>query len=73
MFANGVEIFNLFGLLGIEEITTSYAIPLFTSGTGAFLVLGLLIALVTAISNYRKDKKIKQETKIETKEVSENA
>jgi len=74
-FNGGAEIFNLFGLMGIEDITTNYAIPLFTSGTGAFLVLGLLIALVTSVSNCKKNKKVKGETeeKTETKEVSENA
>ena len=71
-FDSGREIFNLFGMLGIEEFTTSYAISLFTSGTGAFLVLGLLIATITAISNYRKNKK-EQVKDVSVKEVSENA
>ena len=71
-FDSGKEIFNLFGMLGIEEFTTSYAISLFTSGTGAFLVLGLLIATITAISNYRKNKK-EQVKDVSVKEVSENA
>ena len=71
-FNGGSEIFNLFGLMGIEDITTSYAIPLLTSGAGAFLVFGILIAVVAAISNYRNNKKTTiQETK--EKGVSENA
>lgn len=68
-FNSGKEIFNLFGLLGIEEFTTSYAISLFSSGMGGFLVLGLLIASITAFTNHRKEK-CKKET---LKEVSENA
>ena len=71
-FNGGKEIFNLFGLLGIEEFTTSYAISLFTSGTGAFLVFGILIAIVTAITNHKQAKKEKVESS-KVKEVSENA
>ena len=67
-FNNGVEIFNLFGLLGIEEITTNYAIPLFSSGAGAFLTLAVLMAIVTAISNVKSAKKEKL-----VKEVCEDA
>ena len=70
-FDGGSEIFNLFGLIGIEEITTEYAIPLLTSGAGAFLVFGLLIGIVVAISNHKQNKKIVAK-KIE-KEVSANA
>lgn len=66
-FNNGNEIFNLFGLMGIENITSQYAIPLFTSGAGAFLVLGILIAIVSAFTNMKSSKST------ETKEVSENA
>lgn len=68
-FNNGVEIFNLFGLFGIEEVMAKYSIPLFTSGAGAFLVLGILIAIVASISNLKANK-VKKET---TKEVIENA
>ncbi len=71
-FANGKEIFNLFGLMGIEEITTKYAINLLTSGTGAFLVFGLLMAAVAAFTNYRNNKKEKS-VQVNVKEVSENA
>ena len=71
-FDSGKEIFNLFGLMGIEDVTTKYAISLFSSGTGAFLVLGLLIATITAISNYKANKKEKNKD-INVKEVNENA
>jgi electron transport complex protein RnfE len=66
-FNNGTEIFNLFGLMGIEDVTSQYAIPLFTSGAGAFLVLGILVAVVTTFINLKNSKKE------EAKEVSENA
>ena len=71
-FNGGTELFNLFGLIGIEEFTSNYAIGLLTSGTGAFLVFGLLIALVTAFSNHKQNR---NEKKLENqqKEVSENA
>jgi electron transport complex protein RnfE len=69
-FNGGNEIFNLFGLMGIEEITSKYAISLLTSGTGAFLVFGLLMASVVAFSNYKQNKKSKKE---EVKGVVENA
>lgn len=68
-FNNGAEIFNLFGLMGIEEITASYAIPLLTSGTGAFLVFGILIAIVNAFVIHRKEKSEKKSIK----EVTQNA
>lgn len=71
-FNGGNEIFNLFGLMGIEEITSKYAISLLTSGTGAFLVFGLLIAIVTAFSNYKQNKKAKN-LEVKAKEVGENA
>ena len=71
-FNGGNEIFNLFGLMGIEEFTSKYAISLLTSGTGAFLVFGLLIAMVTAINNYKQNKKEKN-AQVKEKEVSENA
>lgn len=71
-FANGKEIFNLFGLMNIDHITTSYAIPLLTSGAGAFLVFGLLIAMVNAIVNHKKIK-IENKKEVKNKEVVENA
>ena len=67
-FNNGAEIFNLFGSMGIEDITSKYAIPLFASGAGAFLVLGILIAVVNAVGNYKNKKQNEQ-----PKEVVENA
>lgn len=70
-FDSGKEIFNLFGLMGIEEFTTAYALPLLTSGTGAFLVFGLLIALVHCYTNY-KENKVNKVTKVEAKEVKAN-
>jgi electron transport complex protein RnfE len=71
-FDSGKEIFNLFGLIGIEEFTTAYAIPLLTSGAGAFLVFGLLVALVHCYTNY-KEQKSNNKMKVEQKEVVENA
>lgn len=71
-FAQGKEIFNLFGMMGIEKFTTSLAMPLLTSGTGAFLIFGLLIAVVNAFSNYRNEKKTKIKDS-QTKEVVDNA
>lgn len=68
-FNGGKEIFNLFGLIGIEDITSKYAISLLTSGSGAFLVFALLMASVVAFNNYRQNKK----NKLEKKEVKENA
>lgn len=68
-FNGGKEIFNLFGLMGIEDITSKYAISLLTSGSGAFLVFALLMASVVAFNNYRQNKK----NKLEKKEVKENA
>lgn len=67
-FSNGAEVFNLFGLMGIESLMAEYAIPLFTSGAGAFLVLGVLIAIVNAFVNIKSNKASKG-----LKEVSENA
>jgi electron transport complex protein RnfE len=64
MFDNS-EIFNLKTLVDLEFIK----IPLLTNGMGAFLVLGLLIALFNFIS----DKKINKVVKEEVKEVAENA
>ena len=66
-FSNGKEIFNLFGSMNIEHITTSYAIPLLTSGAGAFLVFGLLIACVNTFINLKNAKLEKK-----NKEVVEN-
>ena len=44
MFTNE-EVFNLMSLIGLEKYSSSIKIPLFSTGVGAFLVLGLLIAL----------------------------
>lgn len=68
-FDGGKEMFNLFGIMGIDNITASYAMPILTSGAGAFLVFGLLIAIVYAFSNRKKEKT----SEVEVKEVSENA
>ena len=70
-FDGGSEIFNLFGLMGIDHITSEYAIPLLTSGAGAFLVFGLLITIVACVSNHKQKKSTIAETK--EKGVSENA
>ena len=62
------EYFNLMGLLGIEEFGESMKISLLSTGVGAFLVLGLLIALFNFISDKRNSKKVN-----EVKEESNNA
>ena len=50
------EIFNLKNLVNLE----AYKISLFQNGMGAFLVLGLLIALFKFISDKRENKKVKE-------------
>lgn len=54
------EIFNLMKLIGLEEYSNSIKISLFQNGMGAFLVLGLLIALFQFISYKKQDKKVKE-------------
>ena len=67
IFTNN-EIFNLMELIGLEKYSTSIQIPLFTTGMGAFLVLGLLIALFKFIGDKRQSKVVE-----EVKEESANA
>ena len=62
---------QLIGVIVVLILVISM-ISLFSSGTGAFLVLGLLIATITAISNHRKNKQEKSNEN-SVKEVSENA
>lgn len=54
---NNAEIFNLMGLIGMEKYSSVIKISLFTTGAGAFLVLGLLIALFKFISDKRENRK----------------
>jgi len=54
---NNDEIFNLMKLIGLEKYSSNIQIPLFSSGVGAFLVLGLLIALFKFIGDKREEKK----------------
>ena len=58
------EIFNLKNLVNLE----AYKISLFQNGMGAFLVLGLLIALFQFIGDRKQNEKIE-----EVKEESTNA
>lgn len=62
------EIFNLMKLIGLEKYSSSIKITLFQNGMGAFLVLGLLIALFQFIGDRKQNKKIE-----EVKEESANA
>ena len=57
---NNKEIFNLMGLLNLEKYSASIQIPLLTTGVGAFLVLGLLIALFKFIGDKKNDKKVNE-------------
>ena len=54
------EIFNLMKLIGLEKYSSSIQIPLFSTGMGAFLVLGLLIALFKYIGDKKQNKKIEE-------------
>lgn len=65
---NSKEIFNLMGLLNLEKYSSSIQIPLLTTGAGAFLVLGLLIALFKFVGDKKQNKKIN-----EVKEEGNNA
>jgi electron transport complex protein RnfE len=56
MFTNN-EIFNLMELLGLEKHSSKIQISLFSTGMGAFLVLGLLIALFKFIGDKKQSKK----------------
>lgn len=67
IFGDGKVIFDLSSLLGISEFTSKYCIPLLTKGAGAFLVFGLLMALVNLFVE-RLNKKINS-----SKEVITNA
>ena len=62
------EIFNLMQLIGLEKYSSSIKITLFQNGMGAFLVLGLLIALFQFIGDRKQNEKIE-----EVKEESTNA
>lgn len=67
MFTNN-EIFNLMELIGLEKYSSKIQIPLFSTGMGAFLVLGLLIALFKFIGDKRQSKNVEG-----VKEEEENA
>jgi len=63
LFSNK-EYFNLMDLIGLAKHSESIKISLFTTGAGAFLVLGLLIALFNFISdkkNIKKEKQVKED------------
>ena len=55
---NGKEIFNLMKTIGLEKYSSSISISLFKEGMGAFLVLGLLIALFNFIGDKKQNKKV---------------
>ena len=55
---NNKEIFNLMKLIGLEKYSSDIQISLFSTGVGAFLVLGLLIALFKYIGDKKASKKI---------------
>ncbi len=57
------EYFNLMKLLHLEEFSSSFKISILTTGVGAFLVLGLLIALFNYISYKKQEKKKVSEVK----------
>ena len=54
------EIFNLMKLIGLEKYSDSIKISLFQNGMGAFLVLGLLIALFQFIGDKKQNKKVEE-------------
>lgn len=64
---NNKEIFNLMNLIGLEKYSETIKISIFATGAGAFLVLGLLIALFKFIGDKRNNKVV------EVKEESVNA
>lgn len=53
------EYFNLMNLIGLEKYSENIKISLFATGAGAFLVLGLLIALFNFIGDKKNNKKVK--------------
>lgn len=67
LFSNK-EYFNLMNLIGLEKYSEIIKISLFSTGVGAFLVLGLLIALFKFIGDKKNENKIE-----EVKEEKENA
>lgn len=60
---NNKEIFNLMSLMGLEKYSSAIQIPLFSTGAGAFLVLGLLIALFKFIGDKRQEARKAKEVK----------
>lgn len=72
MFNNN-EIFNLMSLIGLEKYSSTIQISLFSTGMGAFLVLGLLMALYNFISDKIVNKKKEASTVETAKEEKENA
>lgn len=63
LFSNK-EYFNLMNLIGLAKYSENIKISLFTTGAGAFLLLGLLIALFNFISdkkNVKKEKQVKED------------
>ena len=54
------EIFNLMNLIGLEQYSSNIKISLFSTGVGAFLVLGLLIALFKFIGDKKANKQINE-------------
>lgn len=65
MFTNN-EIFNLMKLIGLEKYSSTIKISLFSTGAGAFLVLGLLIALFKFIGDKKQECKKVEQVKEET-------
>ena len=57
----GQEVFNLMHLLGLEKYSSTFNIPLFSTGVGAFLVLGLLMALFKFVGDKRQNRKVEKE------------
>lgn len=58
------EYFNLMKLLNLEKFSDSIKISLFTTGAGAFLIVGLLIALFKFIGDKianKKNEEVKEE------------
>jgi len=57
---NSDEIFNLMKLIGLEKYSADIKISLFQNGMGAFLVLGLLIALFKFVDDKKQSKKVEE-------------
>lgn len=72
MFTNN-EFFNLMSLIGLEEYSSTIQISLFSTGMGAFLVLGLLMALYNFVSDKIANKKKAVKEVEVVKEEKENA